>query len=429
MLLAYLMKRLIRFGRLTIIDADGRRHAYGQPSQPGDFAHPIKDVAIRLHDKKLHTKLALTPRLSLGEAYMDGTLTVEDGASIYDFLSLVMVNMRHVGRRGALAPIIWGADRILRPLQQYNPISRSRENVAHHYDLSGQLYDLFLDRDRQYSCAYFQSLDDSLDMAQARKKQHIASKLLLQPGQKVLDIGSGWGGLGLYLAREAGVDVTGLTLSTEQHKVSNSRAEADDLQDRARFVLRDYRHETAKYNRIVSVGMFEHVGVNHYQAFFDKVADLLADDGVCLLHAIGRSDGPGTTNPWIRKYIFPGGYCPAVSEVLPVIERAGLVTTDIEILRLHYAETLKHWRMRFMPHWDLVKSELYDERFCRMWEFYLACCEAAFRYQDLMVFQIQIAKRIDAVPMTRDYMAEWKRQHPLPALQGEDAGMNIAAAD
>ncbi len=416
MLLAILLKGLIRSGRLTVIDAEGRSQSFGQPSKPGDLGHPIRDVTIRLHDKALHTRLALTPRISMGEAYMDGTLTIEDG-SVYDFLALVMSNVRHVERHSLLAPFIHGMDRIMRPLQQYNPIGRSRQNVAHHYDLSGQLYDLFLDRDRQYSCAYFASPEDGLELAQQQKKQHIASKLLLKPGQKVLDIGSGWGGLGLYLAKEAKVDVTGLTLSTEQHKISNERAAADNMQSSTRFVMRDYRHETNRYDRIVSVGMFEHVGINQFQTFFDKVSELLTDDGVCLLHAIGRMGGPGTTNPWIRKYIFPGGYCPALSEVLPAIERAGLWVTDMEILRLHYAETLKHWRLRFMQHWDTVKA-LYDERFCRMWEFYLACCEAAFRYQDLMVFQIQIAKRIDAVPTTRDYMADWKYRHPIAGLSG-----------
>jgi cyclopropane-fatty-acyl-phospholipid synthase len=422
MLLAHLLKRLIQCGQLSVIDAIGKRHRFGAPD-----AKPA--VTIRLHDKALHTKLFMTPRLSLPEAYMNGTLTIEEGGGIYEFLELVMKNVEISSQGGWLAPLIHGADRWLRPLQQYNPVSRSRQNVAHHYDLSGTLYDLFLDRDRQYSCAYFKDPSDELELAQAQKKQHLASKLLLKPGQKVLDIGSGWGGLGLYLVREAGVDVTGLTLSEEQHKVSNARSAAEGATGQARFVMRDYRNETGRYDRIVSVGMFEHVGVNHFQAFFDKVSTLLVDNGVAVLHAIGRMSGPGTTNPWIRKYIFPGGYCPALSEVIPAIERAGMWITDIEILRLHYAETLLNWRKRFTMHWDEVK-QLYDERFCRMWECYLAASEAAFRVQDLMVFQIQMAKQIDAVPVTRDYMAAWKQQHPLTeTLAGPAVVDSMIAAD
>ena len=403
MLLAHLLRHIIRRGRLTVIDAAGRSYSFGE--LPG----PVS--TIRLHSKALERRMFFNPRMAVGEAYMDGTLTLEQG-DIYDFLSLVMGNIQTAPRSAALSPLYLGLDRWARWLQQHNPVGRAQENVAHHYDLSATLYDLFLDADRQYSCAYFEHPTDDLETAQANKKRHIASKLLLKPGQKVLDIGSGWGGLGLYLAREAGVDVTGLTLSVEQHKIASERAVTAGIEDRVRFEIRDYRLDTRRYDRIVSVGMFEHVGVNHYQEYFNKVADLLTEDGVALIHAIGRMDGPGTTNSWIRKYIFPGGYCPAVSEVLPAIERAGLWVTDMEILRLHYAETLRHWRQRFLAHWDRVKA-LYDERFCRMWEFYLAASEAGFRVQDLMVFQIQLAKRVDAVPITRDYMAEWKAAHPL----------------
>ena len=403
MLLAHLLRHIIRRGRLTVIDAAGRSYSFGE--LPG----PVS--TIRLHSKALERRMFFNPRMAVGEAYMDGTLTLEQG-DIYDFLSLVMGNIQTAPRSSALSPLYLGLDRWARWLQQHNPIGRAQENVAHHYDLSATLYDLFLDADRQYSCAYFEQPTDDLETAQANKKRHIASKLLLKPGQTVLDIGSGWGGLGLYLAREAGVDVTGLTLSVEQHKIASERAVTAGIEDRVRFEIRDYRLDTRRYDRIVSVGMFEHVGVNHYQEYFNKVADLLTDDGVALIHAIGRMDGPGTTNSWIRKYIFPGGYCPAVSEVLPAIERAGLWVTDMEILRLHYAETLRHWRQRFLAHWDRIEA-LYDERFCRMWEFYLAASEAGFRVQDLMVFQIQLAKRVDAVPITRDYMAEWKAAHPL----------------
>jgi cyclopropane-fatty-acyl-phospholipid synthase len=403
MLLAHLLRHLIRRGRLTVIDSAGRTHTFGE--LPG----PVS--TIRLHTTTLERRMFFNPRMAVGEAYMDGSMTLEQG-DIYDFLSLVMGNISAAPRSPVFSPLYNGMDRWARWLQQHNPIGRAQENVAHHYDLSSTLYDLFLDADRQYSCAYFEHPGDDLETAQANKKRHIASKLLLKPGHKVLDIGSGWGGLGLYLAQETGADVTGLTLSTEQHSLSNERVAKAGLQDQVRFHIQDYRLDQGRYDRIVSVGMFEHVGVNHFDEYFRKIAELLTDDGVALVHAIGRQDGPGTTNPWIRKYIFPGGYCPALSEVLPSIERARLQLMDIEILRLHYAETLRHWRQRFLANWDRVKA-LYDEKFCRMWEFYLAASEAGFRVQDLMVFQIQIAKRVDAVPMTRDYMAEWKAAHPL----------------
>jgi cyclopropane-fatty-acyl-phospholipid synthase len=298
----------------------------------------------------------------------------------------------------------------LRRINQYNPVSRARRNAAHHYDLSDQLYDLFLDQDRQYSCAYFSDRSDSLDTAQLNKKRHIAAKLLIRPGQSVLDIGSGWGGLALYLASECGADVTGLTLSVEQHRVAVRRAAAAGLSDRVRFYLRDYREELGRYDRIVSVGMFEHVGINHYNAFFTRLKSLLAPDGVALLHSIGRMDGPGSTHPWIRKYIFPGGYFPALSEVLPVVEQSRLWVTDVEILRLHYAETLKSWRHRFERNRERLPA-IYDERFCRMWEMYLVGSEVAFRRGGCMVFQMQLAKAVDSVPIRRDYMLDWEREH------------------
>jgi cyclopropane-fatty-acyl-phospholipid synthase len=304
--------------------------------------------------------------------------------------------------------------RAFRRWQQYNPIPRAHRNVAHHYDLSGTLYDLFLDADRQYSCAYFPTPGIPIEAAQANKKRHIASKLLLKPGQKVLDIGSGWGGLALYLARECDVEVTGLTLSSEQLKVAQHRAAAAGLAERVRFELCDYRVHQGSYDRIVSVGMFEHVGVPHYRDFFATVKRLLTPDGVALLHSIGRMDGPYVTNPWMRKYIFPGGYSPALSEVVPVVEQAKVWITDIEILRLHYAETLKAWRQRFNANRERIRA-LYDERFCRMWEFYLAASEVAFRQQGHIVFQMQLSKSIDAVPLTRDYMFDWERSHRVPA--------------
>ena len=268
-----------------------------------------------------------------------------------------------------------------------------------------RLYDLFLDSDRQYSCAYFEYPGQSLDDAQTAKKRHIAAKLLPKDGATTLDIGCGFGGLGLYLAGVAGARVTGVTLSEEQFAVATERARQTGLVDRVEFRLQDYRDVSETFDRIVSVGMFEHVGVNHYDEFFTKVRGLLKDDGVMLLHSIGRNSVPGVTNPWIRKYIFPGGYIPSLSEVLPAIERAGLYVTDIEILRLHYADTLRAWRERFMARRDEA-AKLYDERFCRMWEFYLAGSETSFRVDGHMVFQIQLAKRQENVPLTRDYIPE-----------------------
>ncbi len=403
MLLARLLPRVIRFGRLEIVDAAGRRYVFEGAAGPS--------AAIRFHDRALHRRLLLRPYLYLPEAYMDGTLTIEEG-TLYDLFDLFAIN----GEITDATPLFRFGQRlslILRRLHQHNPVARSRRNAAHHYDLSDQLYELFLDRDRQYSCAYFLSPDDDIDTAQLNKRRHLASKLLLRPGQKVLDIGSGWGGLALYLAAECGVDVTGLTLSEEQLKVAQRRAAAAGLGDRVRFHLRDYRQEAGRYDRIVSVGMFEHVGVNQYPTFFAKIGELLAPDGVALLHSIGRMDGPGSTSPWLRKYIFPGGYSPALSEVLPVVERARLWVTDIEILRLHYADTLRAWRARFEHNRERVRA-LYDERFCRMWEIYLTGAELAFRRQGHLNFQMQLAKAVDAVPRTRDYMIDWERQHREP---------------
>ena len=401
MLLASVLARFIRIGRLSVVDASGRRHVF--EGSPGPAA------TIRLHDPALHWKLLLKPRLLIPEAFVAGALTVEEGSSLYDFIDVLVAN--DAAQPNAL-PLWLGqaSGRLVRRLHQYNPVPRARRNVAHHYDLSDQLYELFLDRDRQYSCAYFGSPEDDLDTAQENKKRHIAAKLLLRPGSRVLDVGSGWGGLALYLAAECGADVTGLTLSEEQHKVATRRAAAAGLSDRVRFYLRDYREETGRYDRIVSVGMFEHVGVNQYPTYFRRLSELLEPDGVALLHSIGRREGPGTTNPWLRKYIFPGGYSPALSEVVPEAERARLWITDIEILRLHYAETLRAWRRRFEHNRERI-CELYDERFCRMWEMYLVGAEIAFRRDGHLVFQMQLAKAVDTVPLTRDYMVDWEGNH------------------
>ena len=400
MLVSGLLNRIVKFGTLRLVDANGNLHEFtGAPRDPR--------ITIRLHDRALHRRLCLNPLLAVGEAYMDRTLTIED-SDIYDFLAFFGANLGWGKPDYWIPRVLDRFRRLTRRIAQYNPAPRAQRNVAHHYDLSDTLYDLFLDNDRQYSCAYFLSPDDSLETAQEQKKRHIAAKMLLRPGQKVLDIGSGWGGLALAIARAENVDVTGITLSSEQHRAANERVQSEGLADRVRFVLKDYRAAEGAFDRIVSVGMFEHVGVGDYATFFEKVRELLADDGVALLHTIGRSDGPGTTNPWIRKYIFPGGYVPALSEIVSPIEGAGLYLTDIEVLRLHYAETLREWRLRFCANWDVVRR-LYDERFCRMWEFYLAASEVAFRHCGQVVFQIQLAKQQDAVPLTRDYVDQYER--------------------
>ncbi len=409
-LLGSMLRPIIRKGTLTVVSHNGQRYNFGagEPS-----------VTVRITKPAMVRRLFLNPDLALGEAYMDGALQVEDG-TIYDLLDLCLANLGWDRGNWIQRTRAFGR-RLVRRFGQHNSVPIARANVAHHYDLSDTLYELFLDADRQYSCAYFTSPNVTLEYAQEQKKRHIAAKLLLRPGQRVLDIGSGWGGLARYLARVANVDVTGLTLSTEQHRYARQRAIEMGLSERAQFFLRDYRNENARYDRIVSVGMFEHVGVGHYREYFEAVRDLLVEDGVALIHTIGRADGPGAANPWIDKYIFPGGYTPALSEIVPVIERAGLHITDIEVLRLHYAETLKAWRQRFMANRAEIAT-IYDERFCRMWEFYLAASEAAFRHGGLVVFQIQLSKRIDSVPLTRDYVPDWEH-HRGESNQPRRAGV------
>lgn len=369
-------------------------------------------VAVRFLTEEAQRRILLNPELALGEVFMDGSFVVEKG-SLADALAILMDQPEAMPR---WAKLRWRMRFLTRHAQQFNPRKRSRENVERHYDLDGRLYSLFLDSDRQYSCGYFESPDSTLDDAQLAKKRHLAAKLLVNQGDRVLDIGSGWGGLGLYLAEIAGANVTGVTLSTEQLQVSNARAAEKNLEARAKFVLQDYRDIAGPFNRIVSVGMFEHVGVAFYDRFFQRCAELLTNDGVMVLHSIGRSEGPDVTNPWIAKYIFPGGYIPALSEVLPAVERAGLLVCDIEILRLHYAETLKAWRERFMARREEA-VRLYDERFARMWEFYLAASEMSFRKQNLMNFQIQLTRRQGVVPMTRDYIG-----HEEARLRGIEQG-------
>lgn len=405
-MLKRLFNSLMKEGSLTAILPGGREVTYGA-GEP--------NVIIRLHDRRAAAALALNPDLKLGELYMDGRLTIENGDAV-DLLTLLMRNLSLAKPTG-----LHRATRIFRnvtrTIAQFNPASRARKNVAHHYDLSGDLYARFLDRDRQYSCAYFPRGDESLDEAQIAKKRHIAAKLLLdKPGLKVLDIGCGWGGLALDLARDAGANVLGVTLSEEQIGVARERAQAARLAERCRFELVDYRTLSGSYDRIVSVGMFEHVGVPHYARFFDKAYQLLADDGVMLLHTIGRLDGPGSTNPWIAKYIFPGGYVPSLSELTRVVEKSGLLITDIEVLRLHYAKTLVEWRRRFNAQRAEI-AKVYDERFCRMWEFYLAGSEMAFRHDNEVVFQVQLAKRQETLPLTRDYMLDAERTMPFAGAE------------
>ncbi len=388
------IQTFMRDDSLVIVDARGRRRLIGNEAAP-------PTATIHLGSRAADLSIALRPGLAFGEAYMSGALTIE-GGTIYDVLAAIARNFRHLPRLSWINV----ASRLSGRIKQRNPIQRARKNVAHHYDLSPALYDLFLDTDRQYSCAYFANPTDSLETAQANKKRHIASKLLLdRQNLSVLDIGSGWGGLGLYLASETGARVTGLTLSEEQHRESRARSARAGLASRVEFALRDYRAETGRYDRIVSVGMFEHVGKVNYPEFFAKISDLLADDGVALLHSCGFGDEPSAINPFIRKYIFPGADQPSMSEVFAVVERSGLVVTDVEILHLHYAETLRCWRERFVARWDEA-ARLYDERFCRMWECYLAMCEVGFRYLTSMVFQMQLTHRKGVVPITRDYMFE-----------------------
>jgi cyclopropane-fatty-acyl-phospholipid synthase len=394
MLMDRVFRQLIKTGDLRVTDWVGVTRVYGNGA--GVKSH------VRFTSAAAARRFLLDPDLYTGECYMDGTLVCMDGTTIYDFLSVAMGNTGGQGNH-AVHKVVHAARKLFRRMDQHNTLNKARGNVAHHYDLSGNLYDLFLDVDRQYSCAYFEHEGATLEEAQLAKKRHLAAKLAITPGMKVLDIGSGWGGLGLYLAEICGADVTGVTLSEEQHKLATERASQRGLSDRVRFLLQDYRLLDQTFDRIVSVGMFEHVGIGHFPEFFKKIKALLAGDGIAVLHTINRSDGPGATNAWIRKYIFPGGYIPALSEVLPHLEQSGLYVTDIEILRLHYAQTLRQWGQRFAANREQAKA-LYDERFCRMWEFYLAGSEGAFCHGGMNNVQIQFAAQQHGLPMTRDYI-------------------------
>jgi cyclopropane-fatty-acyl-phospholipid synthase len=391
-----MLRRFVRVGRLVVTEEGSGPTVYGDGSGP----------TVRLHfGKGWDLRMALNPDLALGEAYMDGGMVIEEG----DLWDLCEVIGRNFGQyRDPPKPIMRLLTHVGRLTQQWNDRTASRRNVAHHYDLSYELYRRFLDEDMQYSCAYFARPDMTLEEAQFAKKTHIAAKLMIEPGHKVLDIGCGWGGMGLELAARYGAEVHGVTLSKEQLAIAQSRAGAANLDQRAKFSLTDYRDVEGPFDRVVSVGMFEHVGAPNFRTYFQQVSRLLTDDGVALIHTIGRRTGPGLTQPWIAKYIFPGGYIPALSEMTAAIEDAGLWITDVEIQRLHYAETLKAWRERFMAQRDEI-AVLYEERFCRMWEFYLAISELGFRYGVSNVFQMQLTKRVGAAPITRDYMFEGER--------------------
>lgn len=402
-LLMNMLSRLICEPRVDVVFADGTLHSVGRGAAP--------EITLRIADRETEFRLALDPELALGEAVMDGRVVVERG-TIYQLLETLI---RGLSRQ---PPSAWadGLSRLrtaMRRLKQHNTPAWARSNVHHHYDLESEFFRLFLDADQQYSCAFFEHPGATLEEAQTAKKRRIAAKLALKPGQRVLDIGSGWGGLGLSIAQETGAKVTGITLSKEQLAVASKRAEESGLP--VEFRLQDYRSVRERFDRIVSVGMFEHVGVGYYRDYFRKIRDLLEDDGVALIHTIGRSTPPGATNPFIAKYIFPGGYIPALSEIAAAVEKEGLIVTDVEVLRLHYAQTLKAWRERFLARRQEAVA-MYDERFARMWEFYLAASEASFRHDGLVVFQLQLAKRLDTLPMTRDYMSEMGRAvEPVPS--------------
>jgi cyclopropane-fatty-acyl-phospholipid synthase len=401
-LLDGLLKQFVAVGTLDVTDAGGARHVYAGTPSP--------HVAIRLTDTSLGRKLFLNPELHAGEAYMNGTLVIEHG-TVRDFLTLFALNSGRL-RNHPVQRIVRGAMKKLKRLRQRNTTDAARANVRHHYDLSNDFYRLWLDGDMNYSCAYFVDDNDTLEQAQQRKLRHIASKLDLKPGQRILDIGCGWGGMALYLAANADVQVLGVTLSTEQLALARQRASERGLSDRVKFELTDYRAVTGSFDRIVSIGMFEHVGVAHFGEYFGAIKRLLTNDGLALVHSIGRKAGPGQTGAWVRRYIFPGGYSPALSETLAAVEKTGLWVTDVEILRLHYAKTLAEWERRFQTHRPEI-AKMMDERFCRMWEFYLISSELAFSHGKHMNFQMQLTKSARAAPLTRDYMLDAERKFIL----------------
>jgi cyclopropane-fatty-acyl-phospholipid synthase len=411
--LRFFLSRLLKRGNVDVEQANGVVTTFGDGTGPA--------LAVKLMDRAAERELMLDSALSMGELYMDGRLVITRG-DLYDLLELGARNVADYSGPSWIR-LIEEARIATRRFHQRNDRVHAKRNIAHHYDLDARFYSIFLDRDMQYSCGYFEHPDDSLEDAQLAKKRHIAAKMLVDDGHNVLDIGCGFGGMALYLAEIAGAKAVGVTLSQEQHAVATKRAAQSGLAQRAQFRLQDYRDVAEKFDRIVSVGMFEHVGAAAYDEYFTNVKRLLKDDGVMLLHSIGRSAKPNATNPWIEKYIFPGGYIPSLSEVYASIERVGLYVTDTEILRLHYAETLKAWRQRFLARRDEVR-EMYDERFCRMWDFYLAGAESSFRVDAHMVFQIQLTKSQSVVPLTRDYIGA--REAALRAREQVELPVRLA---
>jgi len=397
-----MLKSFVQVGTLKVVDAKGQAHVFAGAPGP--------QVTMVLSDPSLYRKLFFNPELHAGEAYMDGRLRFED-STLRDFLTLFSVNRLSLGSY-PLQKVLRRVSRGLKRFQQLNPVGQAQKNIAHHYDLGNDFYRLFLDEGMQYSCAYFLDDKESLEQAQQNKLRLLAAKLDMKPGLRILDIGSGWGDLALYLGSMADVDVTDVTLSKEQHALANEKARAMGLSDRVRFELLDYRKVEDRFDRIVSVGMFEHVGVHHYDEFFVKVNALLEDDGLMVLHSIGHMSPPGTASPWLRKYIFPGAYSPALSEVFTSVEQASLWVTDVEVLRLHYAKTLNHWWRRFEANRDKVAA-MYDERFCRMWEFYLVSAEMMFLTGSQMVFHMQLARQRDAAPIVRDYITDLQREYKM----------------
>tara|TARA_B100000900_G_scaffold357239_1_gene327414 strand:- start:61 stop:1251 length:1191 start_codon:yes stop_codon:yes gene_type:complete len=394
MYLASFLNNVFKKDGFILIDANNNQYIIGRPKK----SIPIK---IRILDKKLHLKLLLHPDLYFGEAYTDGDLKIENG-SLSDFLDLALMNF---GRKelNIFSYLINKLRGSYRYLTNFNFIKKSKMNVSHHYDISDDLYNLFLDPKRQYSCAYFKNENDSLATAQNNKIQHIIKKLNIQPNQKVLDIGCGWGSLAIDIAKTANCEVTGITLSENQLNFCNKKAKELNLENQVNFKLMDYRELNEKFDRIVSVGMFEHVGRKFYKKFFSQIEKLLNDDGVCLTHTIGSVNPPRDPHPWITKYIFPGGYTPSLSEVTGPIEKAGLIVTDIEVLRMHYSHTLRNWKENCIKSKDQI-IQMFDERFFRMWEFYLTGCEMAFKWGDQVVYQFQLTKNYTSTPVTRDYI-------------------------
>ena len=394
MKLVSFLNSLFKHDGFELIDSNSKKYVIGKPSRE-------KPISLKLLDPKLMQKLLLYPDLYFGEAYMDGSLVIENG-NITEFLDLAFKNIGrgNINSYGAVIKKLRGTYRYL---TSFNKIAKSKENVAHHYDISEKLYDLFLDENRQYSCAYFKNENDTLEQAQNNKIHHIIKKLNIRPNQKVLDIGSGWGTLALAIAKETQASVTGITLSENQFEYSKNKAKEMNLSNKVDFKLIDYRQLNEKFDRVVSVGMFEHVGRKFYRTYFNKVFKLLNERGIALIHTIGSSMPPRDPQPWIQKYIFPGGYTPSLSEVANPIENSGLIVSDIEVLRMHYAHTLRNWKERFLSKKDIV-LDMFDEKFFRMWEFYLASCEMAFKWGDQVVFQLQLSKDNTSVPNTRDYI-------------------------